>query len=180
MNISNTQVKQIHASMSELLEHANYQDGLNVQNIRGTNRVIVVFTLLGAIMTLLIFMMFFRFTQAINHSVDSMKHMQSQVVDLRQSMDSITSHIDGMGRDVESLSYISDNAGQIALKTGIINSYIAKLNEQSGLLGADVSNVRFHVDVVNQRFSSINRAVTGVAWSMHEASKPVRQFFPLP
>ncbi len=180
MEISRSQIEEIHASMTQLLENANYQDSLNTANIRGTNRVILIFTLLGAILTIAIFIMFFSFTKAINHSYGSMKNMQHQVADLRASMDSITNHVENMGQAVESLSYMNDSVGQIALKTGIINSYIAALNEQSGLLSSEVSYVRYHVDIINQRFSSINQAVNGVAYSMHETARPIKQFIPLP
>ncbi len=180
MKISRPEIEQVHASMVDLLENANQQDALNRENIHGTNRVILVFTLIGAILTLSIFFMFVGLAKAINHSVDSMITMKSQVVELRNTMDSITDHVESMGRDVETLYDMNESAGEIALKTGIINTYIAKLNDQSSLLGSEVSYVRYHIGEMNQRFSRINQSMGGVAFSMHETALPIRQFIPLP
>ncbi len=180
MELSRKQLDALHSDMTELLNNADYQSGLTSTNIRGTNRVILIFTVLGAVLAISIFVMFFGLTSAINKSVKSMSAIQSQVVVLSETMDSITGSVKSMGRDVESLWDMNESVGYMVLKTGIINSYIAKLNDQTGRLSTDVSQVRYHVDNVNMRFSSINRSIGGVSHSLHETAKPIRQFIPMP
>ena len=180
MELSRSQLEKLHCNMLDLLNHADKQEAMTTGNIRATNRVILVFTLLGALLTISIFLMFFGLTKAIDHSVKSMTTIELQVENLRKTMDNITNSVDSMGRDVESLYDMNENVAHMVVKTGVINSYIAKLNEQTGLLSADVSSVRYNVSHMNQRFSSINQAIGGVSSSLHETAKPIRQFIPLP
>lgn len=180
MEISREQLENLHSSMLELLDNANQQKIKTGRNIRTTNLVIMIFILLGALLTFSIFYEFFGLTRAINHSVESMSKIRTQIADLRQTMDNVTDSVESMGRDVEVLYDMNESVGHMAQETGIINSYIAKLNAQSRLLSIDVSYVRYHVNHVNQRFSSINHAMNGVSFSLHETAKPIRQFIPLP
>ncbi|MEE9302677.1 MAG: hypothetical protein V3U84_02720 [Thiotrichaceae bacterium] len=180
MELSRTQLKNLHSCMSELLDNAEQQESITSGNIKATNRVILVFTMLGAALTISIFFLFFGLTSAIKHSVESMAVIESQVTELSATMNNITSSVESMGRDVESLYDMNESVGHMALKTGIINTYIAKLNDQTKWLSSDVSYVRHHVDNVNWRFSSINRAIGGVSYSLHETAKPIRQFIPIP
>ncbi len=180
MDISREQLENLHSSMLELLDNANEQKVRTGHNIRTTNLVIMVFILLGAVLTFSIFYEFFSLTKAINRSVESMSTIRTQIVELRQTMGNVTDSVETMGRDVEVLYDMNESVGHMAQETGIINSYIAKLNAQSRLLSIDVSYVRYHVKHVNQRFSSINHAMNGVSISLHETAKPIRQFIPLP
>ncbi len=180
MELSRTQLNNLHSCMSELLNNAKQQETLTSRNIKATNRVILIFTMLGALLTISIFFLFFGLTSAIKHSVESMATIQSQVVALSETMNSITDSVESMGGDVESLFDMNESVGHMVLKTGIINSYIAKINDQTRLLSSDVSYVRYHVDNVNNNFSSINQAIGGVSYSIHEAAKPIKQFIPIP
>jgi methyl-accepting chemotaxis protein len=180
MDVSREQLESLHKNMQELLDNANKQEIKTGENIRTTNGVLLVFTFLGAFLTGSIFYMFFDLTKAINHSIHSMSAIKLQVAELRSSMSGITSSVKNMGRDVEVLYYMNESVGHMAQETGIINSYIAQLSEQSRLLSVDVSYVRHHVDQVNQNFSSINQAMGGVSHSLYETAKPVKQFIPFP
>lgn len=180
MEVSREQLENLHKDMQELLESANIHEVNTAQNIRTTNGVILVFTFLGVLLTGSIFFMFFDLTRAIHHSIRSMSTIKLQVSDLRSSMDNITSSVKHMGQDVEVLYDMNETVGHMAQETGIINSYIAQLSEQSKLLSVDVSYVRYHVERVNKNFSSINQAVDGLSYSLHETAKPIRQFIPFP
>ena len=180
MEISRKQLEGLHASMLEVLDNSNQQKSLTTRNIRTTNIVIMIFILLGVTLSVSIFYQFFGLTRAINHSIESMTTIQKQIGDLRHTMDEVTGSVKSMGHNVEVLSDMNESVGHMAQETGIINSYIAKLNGQTKLLSVDVSYVRYHVNHMNQRFSSINHAMNGVSFSLHETAKPVRQFIPLP
>lgn len=180
MEVSRQQLENLHTHMNDLLESVHSQEDRTKKNIRRTNTVIVFFTLLGATLAIVIFSLFISLTQAITHSISSMEKIQHQVADVRETMESISTSVASMGEDVETLYYMSDSVGRMAMKTGVINSYIAKLHDQTGQMSVDASRVRYHTGIVNQRFGSINHAIGDVSRSLYETARPVRQFMPLP
>ena len=180
MNLSHEQITDLSKCMREVSVNAKEQAAITDQSIRGTNRVITVFTLLGALLAILIFVLFVKLTAAVNQSIVGMQKIEGQVIDLNKSIHGIASSSNGMTDSLGAVVDISHDMGEISDKTLLLNRYLSDVNVQTRQISLDSGYIRFHTSQMNQNFSKINQSIGNISHSLHESAKPIRQFVPIP
>ena len=180
MNITKKQFNDIALCLKELADEAEVQRGITQRSILGTNSVITIFTVLGSIIVLSIFYYFFAFNRGVSHSVESMGKIQEQMVDLRNSMDSITFSIDEIGQNVGYVDLMSTNINTMARSTDGITKSIYTIGQQTHLLGENTKWIRYNASVIDQHFGRLNYSISNVSSALNDAARPVERFFPFP
>ena len=180
MRLSRVQLEELYIAMDEVSQNSQKLEKVAKRSIRRTNIVIVLFTGLGAILAFLILSDFYLLNRAISRSINSMDIINKQVVELRGTMDDISSSIDNMGYNVEYLQRIGTSVNKIGNSTVKINSFMQVLNQQTQELGADAKNIGYYASTINQNFSQINNSVGNISFSVYQAVKPIKQFMPIP
>ena len=180
MNLTRQQLIHLYTHMDEVSKNSMDAEDLAQKSIRGTNRVIYIFTGLGAILVVLILSDFFLLNRAISRSVESMSVINEQVGDLQHTMQRITSSIANMGDSVEYLQRISGSVNRITQETAEINTYMGQLEQQTMQLGSNTQAISHHTANIGQNFSHINQSVGNISYSINQAVKPIKQFIPLP
>ena len=180
MNLTRQQLEVLYTHMDEVATNSVESEKLAQKSIRGTNRVIYIFTSLGAILVILILSDFFLLNKAISHSIDSMSVINKQVGELQHTMKRITSSIANMGGNVEYLQRISGSVNRISQETEQMNTYMGQLEQQTLQLGSDTRAISHHATNIGKNFSHINLSVRNISYSVNQAVKPIKQFIPLP
>ena len=180
MNLTRQQLENLYTHMDEVAKNSVTAEKLAQKSISGTNRVIYIFTGLGAIFVILILSYFLLLNRAISHSIDSMSEINNQVGELQQTMHRITSSIANMGGNVEYLQQVSGSVNRISQKTEQINTYMKQLEQRTLKLGTDAGSIRYHTANIGLNFSHINQSVRNISYSVKQAVKPIKQFIPLP
>lgn len=180
MNLSREQLVIFSEGMAELAFHAEKEEQLTTKSIRVTNKVIVFFTLLGAILAVSILGLFFTLDGAIKHSIESMGTIEGQIAQLSESADEVSFSVKGMVYSVGVLPEIDRSVNAIGQSTQQMNHYLADMEAQTRQVAFDAGYVRYHAFHINERFTAMNNAVGNISYSLNESAKPIRQFFPLP
>jgi len=180
MNLSREQLVIFSEGMLELASKASEEETITNKSIRITNKVIVFFTLLGAVLAISILGLFFTLKGAIDHSITSMAGIEKQIGQFSEIVDEVSFSIKGMALSMEVLPEIDKSVNALEQSTQKINHYLGEMEVQTRQVAFDAGYVRYHTFQINQRFSSMNSAVGNISYSLHESAKPVQQFFPLP
>jgi predicted PurR-regulated permease PerM len=180
MKITTEQLEDISSCLQDLADDAKFQKGITRRSIIGTNAVISVFTFLATLIIGIIFYYFFAFNQGVSHSIQSMKIIQEQMVDLRDSMDTVTFSVDEIGQDIGYMEVISTNISTIARSTQGITANIQSMTQHTKSIGKHTRWVRYNTEIINQRFGHLNYSVMQVSQALHHTAKPIKRFFPLP
>jgi methyl-accepting chemotaxis protein len=180
MNLTRQQLEDLYTHMDDIAKNSQNNEQLAQKSIRGTNRIIVIFTGLGVVLVVLILSDFFLLNKAISRSVDSMSVINKQVGDLQQTMKRITSSIANMGVNVEYLQRISGSVNSMSQETEQMNTYMGQLEQQTMQLGSNTHSISRHTANIGQNFSRINQSVGSISYSVNQAVKPIKQFMPLP
>lgn len=180
MNLTRQQLEDLYNHMDEVVENARHFEDLATSNIRGTNWVVYIFAGLGVVIVVLILSYFTLLNKAISHSLNSMSLINNQAVELRGTMDNITSSIANMDGSIKYLRKISGSVNQINQTTQQINGYMLQLERQTTKLGSDTRFLSSHTAVINQHFSQINQSVHNISSSVQQVTKPIKRFIPIP
>ncbi|MCK5813314.1 MAG: hypothetical protein KAH03_03610 [Cocleimonas sp.] len=180
MTLTRQQLEDLYRHMEEVAKSSSDHEVLAKKSIRGTNRVIYIFTGLGAVLAGLIFYDFVFLNKAISRSLKSMAVMNTQVVELRHTMNDITSSIANMGTNVEYLQRISSSVNHITQATRQMNGYMGQLEQQTIKLGLETRAINLHASAIDQNFSQINHSVKNISYSVHQVVRPIKQFMPIP
>ncbi len=180
MILTHEQITELSQCMKDVSLNAKEQEAITDKSIRGTNRVITVFTLLGAFLAIVIFVLFVKLTTAVDQSIVSMGKIEGQVVDLSKSIKGISSSSNGMTDSLSVIVDISRDIGEISDKSLVLNRYLAEISEQTRQISLDSGYISFHTAQMNQSFSQVNKTIGNISYSLHESAKPIRQFIPIP
>jgi len=180
MNLTRQQLEDLYTNMDEMVANSRHFNDLATTNIRGTNWVVYILAGLGVVMVILILSYFTLLNKAISHSLDSMSVTNKQVVELRGTMDNITSSISNMDGSIKYLRKISSSVNRINQTTQQMQGYMGQLEQQTLKLGSDTHFLVSHAATINHNFSQINQSVNNISSSVHQAVKPIRQFIPIP
>jgi len=180
MNLTRQQLEDLYTHMHEMAENSRHFENLATTNIRGTNWIIYIFAGLGVIMVVLILSYFTLLNKAISHSLNSMSLINNQAVELRGTMDSITSSIGNMDSSIKYLPKISGSVNKINQTTEQMNGYMLQLEQQTTKLSSDTRFINTHSTTINQNLSQINQFVGSISSSVHQVVKPIKQFMPIP
>lgn len=180
MNLSREQLIIFSEGMAELANRASIEEAITNESIQITNKVIVFFTLLGAVLAISISTFFFTLKGAIDDSITSMNNIEQQIADLSDTIDDVSSSVGGMVFSMDVLPAIDANVDDLGQSTQKINHYIAEMDTQTQQIAFDTGYVRYHTFQINQRFTNMNNIVGNITYSVRETAKPLRQFFPLP
>ena len=180
MKLTRNQLEMLYSHMEEVAENSRNHEQLAKKSIRGTNRVIYIFTGLGCLFVFFILFEFILLNKAISHSLNSMLVINKQVSELRDTMQDITSSIGNMGKNITYLQRISSSVNRITQSTQTINGYMSNLEQQTRQLGSDTQFISAHTFTINQNFSQINQSVGHISHSVNQAVKPIKQFIPMP
>ncbi len=180
MNLTRQQLEDLYTHMDDIVKNSQNSEQLAQKSIRGTNRIIIIFTGLGAVLVVLILSDFFLLNKAISRSIESMTVINKQVGELQQTMQRITSSIANMGTNVEYLQRISGSVNSITQETEKMNTYMGQLKQQTMQLGSSTRSISHHTTDIGQNFSRINQSVGSLSYSVNQAVKPIKQFMPLP
>ncbi len=180
MNLTRDQLKAFHGSMQSLADENLDREDLTNRSIRGTNVVIVMLFLVGTLLAGLIFGYFAALNRSIAQSIESMEAIEFRVVELRETMDAIASTVEDMGYNVEYLQFMSADVEAISQTTKSFNTNMAVLRDQTGMISRDTSHLRFYGQKIQGELGRINHSVGNVTRSISEATKPIRQFMPVP
>lgn len=180
MNLTRTQLEDLYLQMDEVAKNSDSHETLAKKSIRGTNRVIYIFTLLGVILAISILYNFIFLNNAISHSLKSMSVINEQVVELRNTMENIKLSIGNMGTNVEYLQRISGSVDHITQATEKMSGYMSQLEQQTKILGAETRSISLHASAIDQNFSQINQSVKNISYSVHQTVLPIKQFMPIP
>lgn len=180
MNLTRKQLEDLYLQMDEVAQNADNHENLAKKSIRGTNRVIYIFTFLGVLLAISILYDFIFLNKAISHSLKSMSVINEQVIELQHTMEKIKSSIGGMGTNVEYLQRISGSVNHITQETEKMSSYMSQLEQQTKILGAETHAISLHTSAINQNFSQINHSVKNISYSVHQTVLPIKQFMPIP
>ena len=180
MKLSREQMMAFHQSMRILAEDTLGREDLTNRSIRGTNAVIIVLFLVGALLAGLIFGYFAALNRSIATSVDSMEAIQVRVVELRETIDGIADTVGDMGRNVEYLQFMSVDVAGISGTTREFDQYMNVLKGQTAQLSQETRFLRLNTNQMRGEFGRINRSVNSVTSSVNEGTKPIRKFMPFP
>lgn len=180
MNLTKEHLDDISLCLKELAEEASIQKNITQRSIVGTNGVISILTVLGSVIVLTIFYYFFAFNQGVLHSVNSMKMLQTQMADLRDSMDSITFSVDEIGQNIGYIDLMSTNVKTMARSTDGITQSIQSIGLNTSQLGEDTKWIRYNASIIDQHFGRLNYSIGSVSQSLNDAAKPINRFFPIP
>ncbi len=180
MNLTRQQLEDLYQNMDEVAQNSKHHEELAKKSIKITNRVIYIFTALGAILVALLLFNFIFFNKAITHSLNSMATINKQVIELRHTMDDITSSIKNMGSNVEYLQRISGSINKMTQATKQMSLSMQQLKQQTKRLSVQTHAISFHSSTINQNFSQINHSVGNISYSVHQIAKPIKQFIPIP
>lgn len=180
MNLTRQQLENLYGHMDEVAKNSKYSEYLAKKSIKGTNRVIYIFTVLGLILIVSILSEFIFFHKAISHSLKSMATINEQVVELHHTMTDITSSMKTMSTNIEYLQRISGSINNMTQATEQINSYMVQLERQTKILSSQTHAINLHSSNINQNFSQINKSVKNISYSVHQVAKPIKQFIPVP
>ncbi len=180
MNLSREQLVIFSEGMVELASKASEEETITNKSIRITNKVIVFFTLLGAVLAISILGLFFTLKGAIDHSIESMAGIEKQIGQFSEIVDEVSFSIKGMAHSMNTLPEIDKNVSGLGRSTQQINHYLGEMKTQTRQVAFDAGYVRYYTFQINQRFSNMNSAVGNISYSLHESAKPIQQFFPLP
>lgn len=180
MNLTKEHLDDISLCLQELAEEASIQKSITQRSILGTNSVITIFTVLGGLIVLSIFYYFFAFNQGVSHSINSMKTLQTQMADLRDSMDSITFSVGEIGQNIGYIDLMSTNVKTMARSTDGLTQSIQSIGLNTHQLGEDTKWIRYNASIIDQHFGRLNSSIGSVSQSLNDAAKPINQFFPIP
>jgi len=180
MKLTRQQLEGLYVHMNEVAENSDNHEQLAMKSIRGTNRVIYAFTGLGAVLAILIFVVFVLLNKAILHSVNSMSSINNQVAELRGTMDDVTLSIRNMGTNVQYLHKMSRSVNNITKSTEAINGFMGELEKQTSKLGSDTHAIGRYASSIDQNFSQINQSMGKISYSVNQVVKPIQQFIPIP
>ena len=180
MKLTRQQLEALYGHMNEVADNSHDHEKQAMKSIRGTNRVIYAFTGLGAILAILILLVFALLNKAIDHSVSSMEGINNQVAELRGTMDDITISIHNMGNNVQYLHKMSRSVNNITQSTESINGYMLALEKRTLKLGANTRAINAYASRIDSNFLQINQSVRNISYSVGQAVKPIQQFMPMP
>lgn len=180
MKLTRQQLEALYGHMNEVAVNSHNHEQQAMKSIRGTNRVIYAFTGLGAILAILILVVFALLNKAIDHSVNSMEGINNQVTELRGTMDDITVSIRNMGSNVQYLHKMSGSVNNITQSTESINGYMLELEKRTLKLGANTRAINAYASNIDANFSQINQSMGNISYSVGQAVKPIQQFMPIP
>jgi methyl-accepting chemotaxis protein len=180
MNLSREQLIIFSEGMVELADKASEEEAVTNKSIQVTNKVIIFFTLLGAVLALSILGFFFTLSTAIERSIDSMRGIEEQIVQLSEVIDEVSFSVKGMVFSMDVLPEIAQSVNSLGESTQKINHYLGEMEVETRQVAFDSGYIRYHTAQINQRFIYMNNAVGSISYSLHESAKPIQQFFPLP
>lgn len=180
MALTTQNIQKIHDCLAELAQQASTESGVTKQNIQRTNWIIIIFTSVGALFALAIFYYFVQLTYGVKHSVNSLQILETQMTDMRGSMDEIAFSVDNMGQNIGYIGLINNNIKTISQRTQQINQEVALLKENTQQLSLQSHLIHHHTKVIDQSFFNVNHTVKKMSRSIHHVAKPIDRFFPIP
>jgi len=178
--MNNQQVERLATCLQLLANEAKTHKQRTSRNISKTNVMIYGAATIGALFAIAIFFYFFQLTQGIKRSVNHLNTLETQMTDMRSSMDNIAFDVDQMGLNVSYIGLMNPSVKSIARDAVDINTHVAQLKQNTSVIVQESAAIGGSTSIIDQHFGRINYSVTKMSRSINHVAKPINRFMPFP